>query len=209
LTPWASREEQFRGCIPTAHVLAYLRFNRTVTAPAARLATDLRGYALVGRDSHPLGNKPNFAKSPHDFLLSDQQCLVATNDMQRDNRMPCWRIQPGALLSRRMARSFDHKIMRVVCQEYARLTPNAAGQLVTTTGEVIPQGVKDIASELVALQQARFQADYDTATGLPQAQAQTDVQRAESAFTNWGAVQADSAADTLLAELLCCGIPKR
>jgi hypothetical protein len=109
----------------------------------------------------------------------------------------------------RVARSFDHKIMRVVCQEYAKLIANAAGQLVTTTGEVIPQGVRDIASEFVALQQARFQADYDTAAVITQAQAQTDVQRAESAFTNWAVVQPDPATDTFLAELLCRGIPKR
>ena len=42
------------------------------------LATDLRGYAVVGRDSHPLGNRPKFVKSPHDSLLSDRHCLVAT-----------------------------------------------------------------------------------------------------------------------------------
>ena len=76
-TPWASRDHEFRGCIPMAHVLACLRINRRVTVAAARLTTDLLGSALVGRDSHPLGNKPNFMKSPHDFLLSDQHCLVA------------------------------------------------------------------------------------------------------------------------------------
>ena len=69
---------QFRGCNPTAHLLAYLRINRDVTGPAARLTTDLLGSALVGRDLHPLGNRPNFAKSPHDSLLSDRHCLVAT-----------------------------------------------------------------------------------------------------------------------------------
>jgi hypothetical protein len=61
----------------------------------------------------------------------------------------------------------------------------------------------------VALQQARFQADYDTGAQVTQAQAQTDVQRAESAFATWAAGQADPAAATFLAELLCRGIPKR
>jgi len=50
----------FRGWIRTAHLLACLRINRGVTTPTARLATDLRGYALVGRDLHPLDDKPNF-----------------------------------------------------------------------------------------------------------------------------------------------------
>src|SRR6266542_2214420 len=42
----------------------------------------------------------------------------------------------------RVARAFDHKIMRLVCQDYERLTPNAAGQLLTTGGEVVPLGVQ-------------------------------------------------------------------
>ena len=109
----------------------------------------------------------------------------------------------------RVARSFDHRIMRVVCQDYAKLAPNATGQLVAVTGELIPQGIKDIASEFVALQLARFQADYDTGTIITQAQAQTDVQRAESAFAYWTTVLADPATDTFLAELLCRGIPRR
>jgi hypothetical protein len=50
----------FRGCIPTAHVFACLRINRPVAGTAARLTTDLPGSALVGRDSHPLGNSSGF-----------------------------------------------------------------------------------------------------------------------------------------------------
>jgi hypothetical protein len=50
----------FRGWIRTAHMLACLRINRGVATPTARLATDLRGYALIGRDLHPLDDKPNF-----------------------------------------------------------------------------------------------------------------------------------------------------
>lgn len=54
MTPWASGEWLFRGCIPTAHTLACLRIAVVVTHAVARLATDLRVFALVGRDSHPL-----------------------------------------------------------------------------------------------------------------------------------------------------------
>ena len=89
----------------------------------------------------------------------------------------------------RVAGSFDHRVMRVVCQEYAKVKPNAA--------------------EFVALQQARYQADYEIAATITQAQADTDVMRAELAFLDWAAVQADPSAATLLAELLCRGIPKR
>ena len=41
-------------------MLACLRINRSVATPTARLTTDLRGYALIGRDLHPLDDKPNF-----------------------------------------------------------------------------------------------------------------------------------------------------
>jgi hypothetical protein len=53
------------------------------------------------------------------------------------------------------------------------------------------------------------QADYDTSATITQAQADTEVMRAESAFLDWSVVQADPATETFLAELLCRGIPKR
>jgi len=48
-TPWPSSsptlsapgKNRFRGCIPTAHTLAYLRIADPVTEAVARLATDL------------------------------------------------------------------------------------------------------------------------------------------------------------------------
>jgi uncharacterized protein (UPF0332 family) len=117
-------------------------------------------------------------------------------------------VSPGAI-RQRVKRSFDHNVMRKVCQDYAKLTPDAAGQLVTAAGEIVPLEIKEIASDFGALQQARIQADYDTATVVTQQQAQTEVQRAESAYTHWLTVEADPAAALFLAELLCRGIPKR
>jgi len=43
----------------------------------ARLATDLPGWALVGRDSHPLDDKRKFVTLPHGHFLSGQHGLVA------------------------------------------------------------------------------------------------------------------------------------
>lgn len=114
-----------------------------------------------------------------------------------------------AALRPRMARSFDHKVMKAVCQEYTKLTPNAAGSLVTAAGQVVPQQIKDVARAFVTLQEARHEADYNTAVAATHAQADTEVLRAEAAFLNWTAVHADPAAATFLAELLCRGIPKR
>jgi hypothetical protein len=114
-----------------------------------------------------------------------------------------------AALRPRVARSFDHKVMKAVCHDYTKLTPNSAGQLLSATGQLVPQELQDIASAFVALQEARHQADYNTAAAVTHAQADIDVVSAEDAFTDWGVVQADPAAATFLAELLCRGIPKR
>ena len=109
----------------------------------------------------------------------------------------------------RVARAFDHKTMRSVCQEYVGLHPNLAGNLMTAAGQSVPTRIRDIAREFIALQDARIQADYDTATVILQPRADTDVMRAESAFIDWAAVQNDPGAHTFLAELFCRGIPKR
>jgi hypothetical protein len=119
------------------------------------------------------------------------------------------RVVAIAALRPRVARSFDHRFMKAVCQEYADLSPNSTGQYVMAAGQVIPQQVWDIASAFVALQQARLRADYDTSIRLTHAQAETEVMRAEVAFLDWAGVQSDPAADTFLVELLCRGIPKR
>lgn len=112
------------------------------------------------------------------------------------------RLVAVAALRPRVARSFDHKIMKAVCQDYVKLFSNPAGQ-------VVPQGIRDIASAFVELQKARHEADYDTSATITQAEADTAVIRAEAAFLDWVAVQADPAAEAFLAELLCRGIPRR
>lgn len=108
----------------------------------------------------------------------------------------------------RVARAFDHGIMKRVCQGYAELVPNGMGQLVFQ-GQIVPPGLKVISLEFMALQEARHQADYAIGATITQVQASTDVMRAELAFLEWAAVHADPAADTFLSELLCRGITKR
>ncbi len=115
-----------------------------------------------------------------------------------------------AALRPRMARSFDHRVMRVVCNEYAQLRPNpSSGVLQTAVGEVVPPQIGIIAAAFVLLQQVRQDADYNLAATITAAEADAHVKSAEDAFANWAAVQADPAAATFLAELLCRGIPKR
>lgn len=72
------------------------------------------------------------------------------------------RLVAAANLRSRVARTFDHKYMNAVCKEFGELLPNPAGQYVHNTGMVIPNGIIAIASEFVALQDARLSADYNT-----------------------------------------------
>jgi len=67
----------FGADLLVAHGLACLRIHRGVTTTMARLATDLPGWALIGRDSHPLDDKRTFVTLPHRHFLSDQHGLVA------------------------------------------------------------------------------------------------------------------------------------
>ena len=53
----------FVGCIPMAHMFAYLRFNSIVTGAAARLATNPSGSTLVGQDLHLLDDDSEFQGS--------------------------------------------------------------------------------------------------------------------------------------------------
>ena len=69
--------DSFRGYLPTAHTLTYLRFAESVTVSGARLATDRAGSPLAERVSHPLDDKQGFMKSSHTPILLDQPCLVA------------------------------------------------------------------------------------------------------------------------------------
>ena len=55
---------RFRGWLNSAHTLAYLRFAASVAGEhrQARFRVALASN-LLGRDSHPLDDKPNFMKS--------------------------------------------------------------------------------------------------------------------------------------------------
>jgi hypothetical protein len=119
------------------------------------------------------------------------------------------RLVAVATLRQRFARSFEHKIMKNVCQEYSRSTLNASGQYTTPAGQAIPGQVRDIARAFSLLQEARHRADYDMEVTILHAHADAEVMRAEVAFLDWTAMQGDPAADTFLAELLCRGIPRR
>lgn len=68
---------QFSRLTPTAHLLAYLRIAGLISEVVARLATDLPGSALAGRDSHPLDDILAFLKPTTSSFPPDQPFLVA------------------------------------------------------------------------------------------------------------------------------------
>ena len=79
----------------------------------------------------------------------------------------------------------------------------------TKSGLVVPSGLFDLAATFVVLQDARQQADYNFAVAVTHAQAEADVGRVETVFTDWPLVEAHPASNDFLAELWCRGIPKR
>ena len=60
-------------------MLVCLRFAHIVTNTGARLTTDLPGWALVGRVSHPLDDSSNFLKVITYFLSTGPALLGRTN----------------------------------------------------------------------------------------------------------------------------------
>ncbi len=120
------------------------------------------------------------------------------------------RLVSVAAIRPRVARTFDHNIMKKVCQEYADATDIGAGQYqIRVGGIVIPTALFTIACTFVALQEARIQADYNLGGAIPHAQAAADVGRVEAAFNDWLLVEMHPATNDFLSELWCRGIPKR
>ncbi len=55
-------------------MFACLRINKTVASPAARLTTGLLGFALTGRDLHPLDDSSHFQR--YRLLLPKEPALT-------------------------------------------------------------------------------------------------------------------------------------
>ena len=101
-----------------------------------------------------------------------------------------------------VARNFEHRHMLAVCKRYT-------GLAVDMTGQPVPAEVQRIANSFVQLQNARHKADYNVKDSVTPVEAQTFVQMARDAFSDWGVVAAKPAADTYLTELLVGGIKER
>jgi len=118
------------------------------------------------------------------------------------------RIVADPTLRSRVSRSLEHGKMKQVCQEYSGATVSA-GVLTVRPGFAIAPQLQDIGTAFVDLQQARHDADYDTATPLAHADADLKVMTAENAFLDWTACQADPSSGVFLTDLFLKCVLKR
>jgi len=118
------------------------------------------------------------------------------------------RIVADPTLRSRVGRSLDHGKMKQVCQEYSGATV-VAGVLTVRPGVAIAPQLRDIGTAFVDLQQARHDADYDTATPLGHPDADLKVMMAENAFLDWAACQADPSSGVFLTDLFLKSVLRR
>jgi hypothetical protein len=69
--------------------------------------------------------------------------------------------------------------------------------------------VRQVATSLITLHEAREQADYDDGVPVQHTDALAAVQQAETAFQAWLTAQTDPSAVAFLQEMVCRSIIKR
>ena len=117
------------------------------------------------------------------------------------------RMLPGvdrASLRGCLARAFHHSDMKRVAQQFSSggVSPRLAAGL--NNLELQPDLI-GVAAAFVDLQQARHEADYDTARRFTRKEVLDLVDRTEQAFRDWNCVRRSAQADTFLAGLLAFG----
>ena len=106
-----------------------------------------------------------------------------------------------AALRHCLGRAFGHADMKAVAQQFAtnsispKLTPGLSGQLLQAQ-------MMQVAATFVDLQQARHEADYDTARRFTRQEVLDLVEQAERAFSDWHTLRTSLQADTFLVGLL-------
>lgn len=114
------------------------------------------------------------------------------------------RMFPGtnrASLRRCLARAFIHGDMKRVAQQFsnetlsAKLSPGL-------NGEALQPEIINVATVFVDLQQARHEADYDTARRFTRREVLDLLDQAKQAFADWKDIRKSIQADTFLAGLL-------
>lgn len=93
--------------------------------------------------------------------------------------------------------------MKTVCQQFSRSNKAGlgGGTKELATDPIEPELVK-VAAAFVYLQEARHEADYDTALSLVRLDVQFKIAKAEQAFQDWRTIRNTSNAKVFLAALL-------
>ena len=103
-----------------------------------------------------------------------------------------------------LARAFVHGEMKKVAQQFSqdslssKLSP-------AVNGEALQPEIISVATAFVDLQQARHEADYDTARRFTRRETLDLLDQAQQAFADWREVRKSIQADTFLAGLLAFG----
>lgn len=103
-----------------------------------------------------------------------------------------------------VARAFAHRTMKDVARQFSsrNVSPRLRAGL---NGQPLQAELVRVADSFVRLQDARSDADYDTARTFRRGEALVSVQISERAFADWRRVRKSVQADTFLAGLLVFG----
>lgn len=91
--------------------------------------------------------------------------------------------------------------MKSVCRDFARGNPSDRLRP-ALLGQAIQPELTQVAAAFVDLQQARHEADYDTARRYTRQEATDLVEQAEQAFADWPTIRNSLQANTFLVGLL-------
>ena len=109
-----------------------------------------------------------------------------------------------AALRHCLTRAFGHAVMKQVAQQFSKneVKPKLAPGL---NGQPLQSELLQVASAFVDLQEARHEADYDTARRFTRREVLDLVSQAEQAFADWSRVRGSVQADTFLVGILAFG----
>ena len=109
-----------------------------------------------------------------------------------------------AALRHCLTRAFGHAVLKQVAQQFSKneVKPKLAPGL---NSQPLQSELLQVASAFVDLQEARHEADYDTARRFTRREVLDLVSQAEQAFADWSRVRGSVQADTFLIGILAFG----
>lgn len=122
-------------------------------------------------------------------LLTNAGSRRLVNQQDRENLRHC------------LARAFSHGKMKQVARDFSTNNVNSKIQPGLNNNNLQPELIR-LAQTFVDLQQARHDADYNTAQMFMRQEAIDAYERAKQAFSDWETIKSTVQADTFLVALL-------